>query len=114
MSLHIYLERLRYIDDLIRRKATGDLKQLSKKLNLSRSQTYNILKEMKSEGCLIKYSKRDNSYYYSEMNNLYEVLFKQQRDVSNNILSDEEMRRITGGELFFNFFQSPIILDSSI
>lgn len=64
MSAQKYIDRIRYIDTLIRTKATGPTKQLAKKLNLSERQTLEFLKEMKELGCPIKYSRKRQSYYY--------------------------------------------------
>ncbi|MBN9351096.1 MAG: hypothetical protein J0H55_10480 [Chitinophagaceae bacterium] len=104
MSQHTYLERLRYIDDLIRRKATGDLKALSKKLHLSKSYTLKFLKELRSEGIPIKYSRKDNSYYYKVDDDLGNLLFKNDVRGGKSELSRDEMRNITGGKSFLQLF----------
>lgn len=66
MSLLKYIERLKRIDDLIRRKATGNPEEFAKKLNISRSQLLQDLKELKELGAAIEYSFNSRSYYYGE------------------------------------------------
>lgn len=64
MSLLKYVERLRRIDDLIRRRATGSAKEFSEKMHVSESQLFLELKEMKELGAPIDYSPSTRSYYY--------------------------------------------------
>ena len=66
MPILKYIERLRYIDFLLRTKSTGNADALAKKLNLSRSSTLKYLREMKELGFPIKYSFRRKTYYYDE------------------------------------------------
>ncbi len=75
MSILKYIERLRYIDYLLRTKASGDANSLSKKLHLSRSATLEYLKEMKELGFPIKYSYRRKTYYYDEEGAMTKNLF---------------------------------------
>lgn len=65
MSVQKNIQRILYIDSLIKTKATGSVKHLAKKLNLSERSTLEHLKEMKLLGCPIKYCRKRNSYYYS-------------------------------------------------
>jgi predicted DNA-binding transcriptional regulator YafY len=65
MPLQKYIRRILYIDSLIRTKATGSVKHLSKKLNLSERTTLEYLKALKELGCPIKYCRKRNSYYYN-------------------------------------------------
>jgi hypothetical protein len=100
MPIHKYLERIRFIDCLIRKRATGNTKTLANKLNLSRSVTSDFLKEMKEEGFPIAYSRDFNSYYYTEEGKAVDHLYEKE-------LTDDDMKPITGGKTFFNlFFQS--------
>lgn len=101
------MERIEFIDNLIRHKATGNLKSFSKKLNLSRSHTLEFLKEMKDCGFPIEYSRTLNSYYYSEDGKFAKNLFLKNDRENNGViqgLSNDEMKRISGGKTFFNFF----------
>jgi predicted DNA-binding transcriptional regulator YafY len=60
------LERFFRIDNLIRRKATGNSLQLANRLEISESSVYEYLAIMKSMGAPIHFSKEHNSYYYDE------------------------------------------------
>ena len=103
MPLHQYLERIRLIDSLIRKKATGNIEMLAKKLGLSRSHVFNLINEMKKEGFPIEFSKTFNSYYYTEEGRTVNHLFERE-------LTDNDMRLVTGGKSFFKlFFQSNYI-----
>jgi predicted DNA-binding transcriptional regulator YafY len=70
MPVRKYIERIRYIDALIRTKATGTAKQLAKRLALSERTTLQHIKTMKELGCPIKYSRKRNSYYYADEGNV--------------------------------------------
>lgn len=97
MSLKKKLSRLQYIDSLISRKATGDTITLAKKLNLSRSQTLEHIKEMKEVGFPIKFCRCYNSYIYTKNGKLVHQLF-------HSDLSKEEMRTISGGVSALHLF----------
>lgn len=97
MPLHKYLERIRFIDSLIRKRATGNYATLAKKLNLSKTEVYNFLNEMKKEGIPIRYSKKLNSFYYTEEGRMVTQLYEKE-------LSKNDMRSIKGGSNFFLSF----------
>jgi Mn-dependent DtxR family transcriptional regulator len=97
LAIKKYIERLRRIDYLVRTKAGGNLKSLSKKLDLSRSTTIDFLKEMKEMGFPISYCKKRKCYYYNEEGKMVDKLF-------NKDLNKEEMKKITGGKNFYKFF----------
>ncbi len=65
MSLLKYIERLKRMDDLIRRRATGCPDEFATKLGISKSQLYDELKEMKELGAPIEYCQTRKSYIYS-------------------------------------------------
>ncbi len=75
MPITKYIDRLRYVDFLIRTKATGDANSLAKKLHLSRSSTLAYIKEMKELGFPIKYSLTGKHYYYEKSGVMPEKLF---------------------------------------
>jgi predicted DNA-binding transcriptional regulator YafY len=56
--------RLEYFHDLIRREATGDCNVFAEKLNLKKTQIYEMIKEFKDYGADIKYDRQRNTYYY--------------------------------------------------
>lgn len=91
MSLHKYIERIKYIDYLIRRRATGNAEELATKLGLSVSGTFKFISELKDEGFPISYSKSDKSYYYTKEGCFVKNLFDAELDAGG-------MRRIMGGE----------------
>jgi predicted DNA-binding transcriptional regulator YafY len=66
MSLLKYVERLKRMDDLILKKATGNAEEFAKKINVSSSQLFKELKEMKVLGAPIEYSHERKSYFYSK------------------------------------------------
>lgn len=99
MSLIKYFKRIQYIDFLIRRKATGNAKELAQKLNLSKRAVYNYLNEMKELGFPIKYGCDCNCYFYEEKGKMVESLFEKEQSKNGlgYILSKEEKRKTQGG-----------------
>jgi Mn-dependent DtxR family transcriptional regulator len=97
MSLHKYLERIRLTDSLIRKKATGNIESLAKKLNLSKSGMEKFLHEMKEEGFPISYCKKRKIYFYKQEGKMAEKLFVEEKDI-------EDMKKIMGGKSFFDVF----------
>lgn len=65
MSLLKYIDRLKRMDDLIRRKSTGTPDEFSQKLNISRSQLLQDLKELKELGAPVDYCHISQSYHYT-------------------------------------------------
>ena len=76
MPLQKYINRIRYIDSLVRIKGTGNADQLAKRMDLSRSVTLSYISAMKQEGFPIKYCRKRNSYYYSEEGRMTISLFE--------------------------------------
>lgn len=104
MSLTTYFRRLEHADYLIRRRATGNLTTLAKKLNLSKSHTVAFLKQMKDHGFPIKYCRKTDCYYYTEEGSLVRSLF--QKNTTDNIreLSKNDLNKISGGKIISPFF----------
>jgi hypothetical protein len=65
MSLIKYIERLKHMDDLISRRATGPPDEFAQKLGISKSMLMINLMEMKKLGAPIKYSVVSQSYVYA-------------------------------------------------
>ena len=65
MSLLKYIDRLKRMDDLIRRKATGNAEEFAEKLGISTSQLFQDLKEMKELGAPVNYCHVSRSYLYT-------------------------------------------------
>lgn len=59
-----YFQRIRTLDRLIQRKATGTPAQLARRLNISRSRLYDYLLFLKDEGAPVRYSRERQTYYY--------------------------------------------------
>jgi predicted DNA-binding transcriptional regulator YafY len=61
------LERIKRIDELIFLKATGKPEQLARRLHISKSTLYEILKALKDLGAPIAYDAEKGSYVYKEV-----------------------------------------------
>ncbi len=99
MDIQKQTERLKKVHKLILEEKTGTPIEFADKLNLSRSQLYNILENLKEYGAPIKYSKKINSFIYTKSFNL-ELKF------SLTVIIDDEKREIFGGYKF-----CPTLLD---
>lgn len=84
MSIIRYIKRLKYIDYLINRKATGNLEVFSKKNRLSKSAMSEVLNEMKEMGFPIKYDRVRGTYYYNEPGEMIQSLFLRYGEVLTN------------------------------
>lgn len=90
MSLLKYIERLRRIDDLVSRKATGSATEFAARLGISRSQLLQDIKELRELGAQIDYCTIQRSYFY--------------KDGQGLILSfTKEGSKIKGGENLLHF-----------
>ncbi|CAI8208786.1 MAG: Uncharacterised protein [Formosa sp. Hel1_33_131] len=96
MKIIKQLERLRKIHQYIKVANTGTPKEFSKKLNISESQLYNILDDLKIKGFPIEYSRNLRSYTYNEECEL-EIAY------SIQLLTSKEKIKIAGGSIK-NFF----------
>jgi hypothetical protein len=95
MSLIRHIQRLKFIDLLVRKKATGNLQTFAEKNRLSKRGLTVILEEMRNIGFAIKYSRRLNSYYYDEDGEMVQCLFIKKGE----LLSREEVRQIEGNDV---------------
>lgn len=93
MSLLKYIDRLKRMDDLIRRKATGSAEDFAEKLGISKTQLYEDLKEFRGLGAPVVFCQVRKSYCYEGDFRL--------------ILKFEENLKIKGG----NFFHTPVLLE---
>jgi hypothetical protein len=64
MSLLKYIERLKRMDDLIRRKATGTPDEFATRMGLGKSVLMEELLDLKKLGAVIIYCKNRQTYYY--------------------------------------------------
>lgn len=66
MSILKYIERVKRMDDLIRRKATGSPDEFASRLNISKSMLMYELNDLKSLGAEIDYCQSSRSYVYTK------------------------------------------------
>lgn len=64
-------DRLEYLDNLIRLKATGDPRTLARKLNISLRAVYDYINMLKSLGAPIEYNRHKSTYFYGEQGRFY-------------------------------------------
>lgn len=64
MTLRTKLSSLIRIHLLLKRKATGNVKQLSKRLDVSRPTVFRYLNELRNFGAPIAFCRQRQSYYY--------------------------------------------------
>ncbi|UXE68384.1 MAG: hypothetical protein KA713_07355 [Chryseotalea sp. WA131a] len=64
MSLLKYIERVKRMDDLIRRKATGAPEKFAERLGIKKTMLMEELQELRALGAEIAYCKARESYYY--------------------------------------------------
>ncbi len=109
MSILKYIDRLKHMDSLLRRNATGTPERFAKRLGISKSTLYDNLKEVKELGAKIGYCKYLETYYYEDNCELF-FSFK-----SNN-LTESETNKIKGGFNRTNrrTFQTPIIQECGV
>lgn len=90
MSILKHIKRLKYIDYMIRKKATGDLETFARKNGLCKSALAKVIAEMKELGFPIRYNRIKNTYYYEEDGEMVKCLFI----TKGKILSHEELKAI--------------------
>ncbi len=90
MALLKHIRRLKYIDYMIKRKATGDLKHFADRNGLSKRAMTDVLSEMKELGFPIKFDRLRNTYYYHEDGAMVKNLFIKE----GQILSKEQAAKI--------------------
>lgn len=92
MSIERYLKLISSLDFYIRRKATGNTNEFSRKIGTSRRTLLRHLKDLKTLGFPIKYNKKRNSYIYTEEGRLTKSLFQNGTEISK-----QEQKKINGG-----------------
>jgi len=90
MSLKRVFEKVKYIDSLISRKATGGQKELAHRLGLSVSTVNVYLNEMREAGFPIKYCNKRRTYYYEKEGKMVTSLFEE-------TLDKLDMKQVEGG-----------------
>ncbi len=85
------IERLQYLDKLIRKQKTGSPSELAGRLDISRSQLYNLINYLNDIGMKIRFSRMHNSFYYDCPDKDLEIQF------SIKIITDQKAHTIYGG-----------------
>lgn len=96
MALLEKIERVERIHRMIEYKRTGNPGQFARKLGVSQSMLYQMLKELKQLGAPIAYCKYRQSYLY-----LHPVRFH--FGFEENTLTEKEAARVSGGAAGFCF-----------
>lgn len=99
------LERLKWINEMIKSKSTGSPEILCNKLSISRRQLFKDLEIFKDMGAEIAYSKIRETYYYPNGHEL-EISY------SFRIIPKTETRNINGG-FFLKKYQSAFFMHSA-
>src|SRR5260221_7087738 len=99
MSLLKYIDRLKRMDDLIRRKATGTPEEFAERLGLGKTILMEELRELKELGAAVCYNRNIQSYCYE---NDFELKI--------GCLSSLEQNKVRGGQNFFMDFPLSSVL----
>lgn len=100
MSLFKYLDRIKRIDALVRKKATGTPDEFAKKLGISKSMLILNLNELKKLDAPIEYSTIYRSYIYKK-DYILSI---------DNLLSIKESASTRGGTAYnFDFYNTMIV-----
>lgn len=98
MSILKYIDRLKRMDELIRRRATGSPEEFAKKIGVCKSMLMLNLAEIKEMGASVKYNSQIQSYYYEQECRL---------DLGFSEMQKEELQKVKGGKnLYLGFFES--------
>ena len=73
MKIYTHIERIKRLNALIKREATGTPLQLAEKLNVSKSTANRLIAELKDLGAPIQYCKYSQSYKYTEAGYHFEL-----------------------------------------
>lgn len=100
--LNKQIERIEYIDYLIRNRNTGSADEFSEKLGISRRHTYRLIEYLKDLGAPIIFSKVDNSFIY-ERPCIIDIKFEVRE------LTEDECVDLQGGSfcLCYSMSQTP-------
>jgi phage antirepressor YoqD-like protein len=93
MSLLKYIERVKRMDDLIRRKATGTPEEFAKRLGVGKTMLMEELRELKLLGAEFYYCKTSQSYCYE---NEFELKIGR--------LDKNQQQSLKGGQNYFQDF----------
>ena len=102
MKLLKQMERIKKINHLIEKEATGSPEDFAQNLGISRGHLYRLISVLNDYGASIEYSRKLNSFYYPQPFN-FEKLF------NDNSLNIDKMENIKGGFSLKNFIPSPFM-----
>jgi predicted DNA-binding transcriptional regulator YafY len=92
-----YFELLERMDQMLRMENTGDAKEFSLRLGISRRQLYYYIDELKVLGLPIAYSRRSKTFYYEK-----QCMLK--IDISVKELGFTDLYSQSGGNFFEKFY----------
>jgi hypothetical protein len=92
------IELIRYLDYLIRNRATGSPSTLAKKLGVSIRSVFYYIKELKELGAPIKWNPCEETYIYDENMKFrlvidFEIIHFQSKNAPQNIFRNDPGRR---------------------
>ena len=73
MKIHTQIERLKRLNSLIKRKATGTPLQLAERLNVSKSTANRLIAELRDRGAPVLYCKHSQCYKFKEEDYDFEI-----------------------------------------
>jgi len=89
MNFITQIERFQTLNKLIRLRRTGTPCELAQRLHISKRQVYNLIEEFKMMGLKVQYSKKEQTYYYAQEEEL-------KINFSVSILTEKELKKIYG------------------
>ncbi len=97
MQLFKYINRINLLDRLIRQRSTGTPAELALRIGVSVSRLYVMVDQLREQEAPIVYSRQRLTYYYSSEFMISIV-------VKIEVLEDDNLRHISGGNNFFSSF----------
>jgi sulfur transfer complex TusBCD TusB component (DsrH family) len=94
MAILKHIKRLKYIDYMIKRKATGNLESFAFKNNLSKRGLVEVIREMKELGFPIKYDRSKHTYYYDECGEMVKSLFIRKEEILSREIEENYANNI--------------------
>lgn len=97
MWLIKYFDKIKRMDSLIARKATGNPNEFSEKLHLSKRSLMSYLQAMKSLGFPVKFDKERSTYFYEQNWKVSDIMLrlidKEEQKKINMELSSEDKEK---------------------
>ncbi len=99
MKLFNQIQRINLMHKLIKQRRTGTPAELARRLNISTSNLYCILDDLKLIGAPIHYSRQQRTYFYTKS-------FEINITIDIKELSNSQLKVINGGQKHFSDFSS--------